>query len=143
MCDNFNTSKAINELFELVKLMNDYIGGDPKDIKLPIVRQVTRFVFHMLKCFGIYEAADYPEVTGGDAEGTGGKSIEEIIGPIVEELLKYRSEVISKAKSEPAELFAASDRLRDEILPSLGIKVEDRGVGNASRWTYYPDPAKL
>ena len=145
ICDNFNTKEALNELFQLVKVMNDYLDSNPNDIKLPIVRQVTRFVFHILKCFGVYETSDYPELTGGEAEasGAGGKSFEEIIGPFVDELVKYRTEVISKAKGDPSELFALSDKLRDEILPSLGIKVEDRGVGNASRWTYYPDSSKL
>jgi len=122
--------------------MNDYLGADSKAIKIPIVRVVSRFVFHILKCMGIYESSDYPELTG-DAEGTGAKNVEEIISPFVDELLKFRNSIISKAKSEPGELFKLSDQLRDEILPALGIKVEDRGVGNDSRWSYYPDASKL
>lgn len=55
ICDDFNTPKAIGELFELVTLTNGYLQQDPKLIKEPLVRSVSKFVFHILKCFGIYE----------------------------------------------------------------------------------------
>ena len=66
LCDNFNTAQAILELFQLVKLMNQYLDQKPGDIKVPIVLEVTRFVFYILRCFGLYEEADFPEVTGVD-----------------------------------------------------------------------------
>jgi len=36
-----------------------------------------------------------------------------------------------------------SDALRDDILPRLGIRIEDRGVGNAAKWKYEPNVEKL
>lgn len=72
LCDNFNTPQAITELFQLVKQMNQYLEQNPKDIKTPIVLQVTRFVFYILKCFGLYEEADFPEVTGVDTDKSAG-----------------------------------------------------------------------
>lgn len=89
ICDDFNTPKAIGELFELVTLTNGYLSQDPKDIKIPLVRTVSKFVFHILKCFGIYEDGDYPIVTGaGEAEGA--QSHEEMIAPLMNALSKYR-----------------------------------------------------
>jgi len=43
------------------------------------------------------------------------------------------------AKGDAKDLYALSDKLRDEILPQLGIKIEDRGVGNAAKWKYEPN----
>jgi len=57
----------------------------------------------------------------------------------VSELVKYRTEVISMAKGDSKDLLELSDKLRDEILPQLGIKIEDRGVGNAAKWKYEPN----
>ena len=47
------------------------------------------------------------------------------------------------AKGDAKDLYALSDKLRDEILPQLGIKIEDRGVGNAAKWKYEPNVQKL
>lgn len=66
-----------------------------------------------------------------------------MIAPIVNELVKYRTEVISMAKGDGNDLFALSDKLRDEVLPRLGIRIEDRGVGNAAKWKYEPNVDKL
>jgi cysteinyl-tRNA synthetase len=86
ICDDFNTPKAIGELFELVTLTNGYLSQEPKDIKEPLVRSVSKFVFHILKCFGIYQDGDYPSVAGEE----GGVSQEEAIAPLMNALSKYR-----------------------------------------------------
>jgi len=43
------------------------------------------------------------------------------------------------AKGDSKDLYALSDKLRDEVLPLLGIRIEDRGVGNAAKWKYEPN----
>jgi cysteinyl-tRNA synthetase len=134
ICDDFNTPKAINELFELVTVTNGYLSQDPKDLKIPLVRCVSKFVFHILKCFGIYEDGDYPSVSGsGDNEGA--QSQEELIAPLMNALSKYRDQVKNSANDDPKALFKISDELRDNILPYLGIRLEDKGKA-ASIWKY-------
>ena len=46
-------------------------------------------------------------------------------------LTKYRDQVNNLAGSENAakDLFRISDELRDDILPYLGIRLEDKGKG--------------
>ena len=43
------------------------------------------------------------------------------------------------AKGDSKDLYALSDKLGDEVLPLLGIRIEDRGVGNAAKWKYEPN----
>ena len=76
-----------------------------------------------MKCFGIYEEGDFPSI--GGAEG----SYEEMITPLMNALTKYRDQVKNLANSDGKELFKISDELRDDILPFLGIKLEDKGKG--------------
>lgn len=111
--------------------MNTYLDQDPSKIKLPLVLQVTRFIFHILKCFGLYEEADFPSVSGGGEQSASGnsQSYEEMITPVVNALVNYRTQVIQNAKGDGKELFALSDQLRDQILPLLGIQIEDKGAG--------------
>jgi len=63
-------------------LTNSYIAQPPAQIKMPLVRAVSKFVFHILKCFGIYEEGDFPAT-----------AMEETITPLMNVLLKFRDDV--------------------------------------------------
>lgn len=87
----------------------------------------------MLKIFGIYNDADFPTISGGN---------DELASDIMNVFSKFRDDVIRymhTAKSDPEkadikELFKISDEVRDDILPNLGIRLEDKGKGNPSIW---------
>ena len=83
----------------------------------------------MLKCFGVYEEEDMPAV-GEDQH----VNREEVIAPFVDALSKYRDQIKEKAIEGPKEVFRLSDELRDDVLPFLGIRLEDRGKGQDSIW---------
>ena len=104
-------------------------------VKIPLVRQISRYIFDVLKCFGIYESGDFPSVTGDDGQGVGGQSYEEVIAPIVEALIKFRDDVKDPKNQDPKALFKLSDGLRDDILPFLGIRLEDK-KDQATIWKY-------
>jgi hypothetical protein len=44
-------------------------------------------------------------------------------------LSKYRDNIKEKASEGPGSILKLSDELRDDILPYLGIRLEDRGKG--------------
>lgn len=50
-------------------------------------------------------------------------------------LIKFRDEIKDKAKDGgPKEMFRLCDEIRDDILPFLGIRLEDRGKGQNAIW---------
>ena len=50
-------------------------------------------------------------------------------------MAKFRDDIKDKSGSnDPKELFRVCDELRDDILPYLGIRLEDKGKGNPSIW---------
>lgn len=55
LCDSFDTATAIHELSQLVGATNKYLNQDEKNIRLPLIRAVSKYVFFILKSFGIYE----------------------------------------------------------------------------------------
>jgi len=79
-------------------------------------------VFKILSVFGIYEEGDFPSVAGGNQ----GSSKEEIVAPYMNALRDYRDEIKKNAK-DPKAMFEISDNLRDDILPQLGIRLDDKG----------------
>lgn len=42
---------------------------------------------------------------------------------------KFRDQIKEKAGEGPKEIMLLTDQLRDEILPHLGIRLEDRSKG--------------
>ena len=62
LSDNFDTPRAVNELFTLVRQTNTYISQPPAQIKVPLVREVSRYVYRILACFGLYDDDDFPKV---------------------------------------------------------------------------------
>lgn len=51
-------------------------------------------------------------------------------------LSKFRDQIKDKAGEGPATLFKMCDELRDDILPHLGIRLEDRAKGQEAIWKY-------
>ena len=51
-------------------------------------------------------------------------------------LTKYRDSVKERVEEGKGTILKLSDELRDDILPMLGIKLEDRGKGQPSIWKF-------
>jgi hypothetical protein len=56
------------------------------------VRQVSRFVFEILKSFGVYEEDDMPQLLG-DGELEGAVDLEASITPLMNILTEFRDKV--------------------------------------------------
>ena len=126
MSDNFDTPRAINDLFLLVKKANNYLKQDAKQIKKPLILEISRYIFRMLKIFGIYKEGDYPSISSNQ---------DQLVTELMNTLAKFRDTIKDKAGSgDPKELFRVCDELRDDVLPYLGIRLEDKGKGNPSIW---------
>lgn len=96
-----------------------------------MVRKATKFVLRILKVFGVYDEDIFPAVAEGQQ-----LSQEEVIAPYVNAISRFRDQLKEKANEGPKELMNLCDQLRDEVLPHLGIRLEDRGKGVESIWKY-------
>ena len=135
LCDSFDTSTAVNELATLVSATNIYLQKE--GVKLPLVLQVSRYVFDILKSFGVYEAGDLPSVLGNAESGnTASESVEDAITPVMNALSNFRDQIKRRANEGPKTMFQLSDEIRDDVLPLLGIKLEDRKQDQPSIWKF-------
>lgn len=74
---------------------------------------------------------------GGDSEGGEGQvkkeQEEQIIAPIVDAFAEFRDKVRTFAKAkEIGKVLDACDVVRDDTLPNLGIRLEDRAAGQVT-----------
>lgn len=88
--------------------------------------QVSRYVFDVLKAFGVYEAGDMPTLSSNNSNEQASESVEDAIRPVMKALSTFRDSIKRQANEGPKEMFKLSDELRDDVLPFLGIKLEDR-----------------
>jgi len=136
LCDSFDYPLAMNLLVDLVGAANKYMKGQ-KVYKVLILQRVAVYVDKMLRTFGVMGEGDFGFVTadeGGDSEK---------VTKVVDVLSRFRDMVRDLAKDggKVKELMEECDRLRDDVLPELGIRLEDVSGGPAV-WKL-DDPATL
>jgi len=107
MDDDFNTAKAIAQLFELVRLIKD------SQLATAQRREATMMLRKLGKVLGFFQNLDSPDRP----------TVPDISKNLIELILKYRSEArINKD-------WALSDRIRDD-LAELGIEIKDTAQGS-------------
>ena len=52
--------------------------------------------------------------------------MEDAITPVMNALSEFRDQVKKQANEGPKAMFKLSDQIRDDVLPFLGIRLEDR-----------------
>jgi ABC-type multidrug transport system fused ATPase/permease subunit len=98
-----------------------------------ILSDVARFITETLRTFGVLnDTVDigFPlESSGGDSAA----SKEQVLTPFLDVLTKFREAVRLAAMSgDTKAVLEAADGLRDNVLPDLGVRMEDKGSGKVS-----------
>ena len=77
-----------------------------------------------------------PDELGFSSSLTGGASTEETLRPYLDALRDFRHEVRTtmRAGGDKGAVLGACDNVRDEVLPSLGVWLEDLSDPPSSRW---------
>jgi len=125
LSDNFDTPTVMKALKSVVSDTYSYLSSN----KCPNVRlliQVAVYVTDILRVFGVVESEDK---IGFQSEGSTVSS-DDVILPFVKTLSEFRDEMRSSARELKATpILQCCDRLRDDVLPELGIRLEDREIG--------------
>ncbi|DBA81679.1 TPA: hypothetical protein ACH3X1_007426 [Trebouxia sp. C0004] len=145
LLDNLNSKAALDALLDLVKDTNKYLADRQGNTQGPpsqpfLVRKAAAYVTRILSIFGISAAAPDQLGFGGEAAATA--SANEGAAKYLDAFALFRDTVRSMAKSNKSagQILAACDRIRDETMLELGVRLEDRG--DESVWKL-EDPAVL
>ncbi|XP_006893438.1 PREDICTED: cysteine--tRNA ligase, cytoplasmic [Elephantulus edwardii] len=127
LCDNVDTRTALEEMRALVSQCNLYMAARKAARRRPnriLLESIALYLTHMLKIFG---AIDEDSSLGFPVGGRGaGLDLEATVMPYLQALSEFREGVrrIAREKKVP-EVLQLSDTLRDDILPELGVRLED------------------
>ena len=140
--DDFDTPTCMSKLADLVKATNLYLEGCEAENRTPlnlVVLNAAKFITKIFKTFGLIPENSGVEIgfpVGGGADG------EEKLTPVLDALIDFRSAVREKARENDTKgILQECDQFRDDALPPLGIRLEDK-TGGKSMWKL-ADPEEL
>lgn len=130
--DSVNTRGALDALSDLIKGTNVYLasrqsseGPSPQAL---LLRQCGAVVTRTLSVMGLTES-DKLGMDGGSSEGQGDKRLHGILDAFSE----FRDDIRSLAKrgAENSAYLTSCDRVRDEGMVELGVRLEDTPDGGS------------
>jgi len=96
--------------------------------KIFFIFNIAQYVSFITKCLGLIYKTEFIEyfITSSD-EG----SKETFVTPYIDAIAKFRDNIktIAATEKDCIKILKKCDELRDEIMPHLGVKIEDRGKG--------------
>ncbi|XP_027387477.1 cysteine--tRNA ligase, cytoplasmic isoform X1 [Bos indicus x Bos taurus] len=127
LCDNIDTRTVLEEMRALVGQCNLYMAARKAARRRPhrvLLESIAHYLTHMLKIFGAIEE----ESSLGFPIGGAGTSLnlESTVMPYLQVLSEFREGVRRIAREHRVpEVLQLSDALRDDVLPELGVRLED------------------
>lgn len=137
LCDNFDTPAVMLYLLELITATNAYMKNE-QNLKLTILVKILNYIQFILQSFGILGDGQIGFASQKETQ----VDEEAAITPFMNVMSQFRDEIKANANGGPAEIFKICDKLRSEVLPGLGIRLEDKGKGQPAVWKK-DDPEKL
>lgn len=128
LCDNVDTRTALDHMRDIVSEANKYMNNNAK-VNSQLLVNINNYVGKMMLTFG---------VTIGDQSLSGGQGSEkliavaEVLGNVREQLRQCSRDQNFDIKGLQRQLLGLCDSIRDELLPPLGVRLEDRDDGAPS-----------
>ncbi|PAV87824.1 hypothetical protein WR25_06063 isoform B [Diploscapter pachys] len=134
LCDSIDTRTVMEKITKLVAIGNAYINEKDKEGVPPnclILRNIASYITWLLQTFGAIpkqHEIGFPIESSHDAtSGIGSSNLETTVMPYLTALAEFRERVREIAKDQKViKILEECDRLRDEVLPELGVRLEDR-----------------
>ncbi|CAH2268188.1 jg8194 [Pararge aegeria aegeria] len=124
LCDNIDTRSALDALRELVGASHVYLRLTPPR-NAPLLVSSARYVTDILHVFGAVEGPR--GLIGFPVSDANDVCLEEAVMPYLEVLSTFRGRVREAARAVSAtDVLSLCDALRDDVLPELGVRLEDK-----------------
>ncbi|XP_069079114.1 cysteine--tRNA ligase, cytoplasmic isoform X1 [Pleurodeles waltl] len=127
LCDNIDTRTVMEEMRSLVSQCNSYIAHKKTTRQMAsrmLLKTISSYITHMFKIFGAMEDEEligFP--IGGNAQNV---NLESTVMPYLQVLSEFREGVRKIAREKKvSEVLQVCDELRDDLLPELGVRLED------------------
>lgn len=128
LCDNVDTRSCLETLRDLVSSCNTYVDETKSAggvANRQLLSDAAKYATHVLRVFGAIPAGG-PAI-GFPLEGDTTTDVESLVMPYLSVLGQFRERVRQAARQHQVpSVLQECDRLRDEDLAELGVRLEDR-----------------
>ena len=136
-CDNIDTRTVLETLKELVGSANAYVEANratPGGINRQLLRGTALYITRIFDVLGLVargeEPVGFPAAGGG---GGGSADLETQVLPYLTALADFRDSVRKSAiEAKAVPILQECDRLRDDVLPNLGVRKDNTFRKNLS-----------
>lgn len=129
--DNLNTSGALSALSELVRQVNVYMASQGPRSQPLLLRKAAAYVTRILTVFGLTDGPG--DKLGLSDSSSGGAGDDARLSAYLTAFSSFRDEMraLARGGADKVTLLTACDRLRDEVMVELGVRLEDKPDGKS------------
>jgi cysteinyl-tRNA synthetase len=127
-CDNIDTRTVLETIRELVSTANAYVESHratPGALNRQMLRAVALYITRIFDVLGLVSRGEEQVVGFPASGGTAGGSadLESQVLPYLSALAEFRDNVRRSAiEAKAVPILKECDRLRDDVLPNLGVR---------------------
>lgn len=136
LLDSVDTRGAMDALSDLIKATNMYLAARQNTASGPapqpfLLRQIAGYVTKILAVFGLTKSSN--DIVGLGDESGGQRQDDSKASAVLDAFCSFRDEVRQLARGglPGKEVLAACDKVRDEAMVELGVRLEDRPDGSS------------
>lgn len=139
LCDNLDTRTALDSIRDLITEANKYMRSTAV-VNSQLLVNVNTYVGKMMEMFGVILSNQSNSGAQGNEKII---SIAEVVGNVREQVRQWARDKEMEPKELQSKLMQLCDTIRDDMLPPLGVRLEDReGGGPPSIKVVDPDELK-
>lgn len=120
----------MDSIRDLVSISNIYIRDNKGRLNSLLLRKIASYITELLHIFGAINGPRGPIGFPVGGSTTDQNDVESIVLPYVQAMAEFRNQVREHGKLLKAtDILKLCDELRDDVLPNLGIRLEDKDSG--------------
>ncbi|CAF5035850.1 unnamed protein product, partial [Rotaria sp. Silwood1] len=134
LCDSIDTPTVMENIRHLITTTNIYMNRTNAIINRLLLRNIAAYITRLIDIFGLNATGpsmDDIGFTRSSEQQTSSINVEDIAMPYVEQFAVFRDAVRTQAIAvKNKEILTLCDHVRNEILPELGVRLEDQAGTN-------------
>lgn len=132
LCDSIDTPTVMETLRQLLSTTNIYMNRNNATVNRLLLRNIATYITRLINIFGLNVSVpstdDIGFVRSTEQQGST-VNVEDIAMPYVEQFAIFRDAVRTQAIAvKNKEILTLCDHVRNEVLPELGVRLEDQGT---------------
>jgi cysteinyl-tRNA synthetase len=130
LCDSIDTPSVMEQIRQLVSATNIYMNTSNAVVNRLLLRNIAAYITRLINIFGLNSSASTTDDIGftrSSDQQASAVNVEDVAMPYVQAFSDFRDTVRTIAITvKNKEILTECDCVRNQILPDLGVRLEDQ-----------------